>query len=240
MPPLVMLNVPPMSSSSLSCAVAGAAAEIGDRLLDLGEAHLVGVAHDRHDEAVRAADGDAHVHEVLVDDVVAVDLGVDGREFLQRGDARLDEEGHEAEPDAAMLLLERVAVFGTQRHRGRHVHLVEGGQHGGVVLRLLEAHRDGAAQARHLHALLALFERAGRLGGLSGRRAGRGGGAAEELEHVALGDAAILAGAGAEVLRLQAALLHDLGGRRHRARGRRHRRAVSRDGRRVRRSAAAG
>ena len=37
----------------------------------------------------------------------------------------------------------------------RHVDLVEGRQHGGGVLRVLEAARDGLAQPRHLHALLA-------------------------------------------------------------------------------------
>jgi hypothetical protein len=39
--------------------------------------HLVGIAHDRHDEALLGADGDADVVVVLVDDVGAVDLGVD-------------------------------------------------------------------------------------------------------------------------------------------------------------------
>ena len=40
---------------------AGAAGEVGDRLFDLGEAHELGVAQDRHDEALAAADGDADV-----------------------------------------------------------------------------------------------------------------------------------------------------------------------------------
>ncbi len=83
-----MLNVPPVRSSSFSCAVAGAPAEIGDRRLDPGEAQLVGVADHRHHQPGRAADRDAHVDEVLVDDVVAVDLGVDRRELLQRGARR--------------------------------------------------------------------------------------------------------------------------------------------------------
>ena len=66
----------------LQSAVAGTLAEIGDGALDLRETHLVGVAHHRHDQSICAADGDAHVDVVLVDDVVAVDLGVDGRERL--------------------------------------------------------------------------------------------------------------------------------------------------------------
>ena len=92
MPPLVMLNVPPVSSSSFSAPSRARLAEIGDRLLDLGEAHAVGIADHRHHQPARAADRDAHVDEVLVDDVVAVDLGVDRREFLQRGTHSLDEE----------------------------------------------------------------------------------------------------------------------------------------------------
>jgi hypothetical protein len=77
------------------------------------------------------------MHKVSIDKIVTVDLGVDGRELLQRGDAGLDEEAHKAEPNAAVLLLERVAVFRSQRHHRGHVHLVEGGQHSGGVLRLL-------------------------------------------------------------------------------------------------------
>ena len=52
-----------------SCAVARLARRGGDRLLDLGERQAIGVAHDRHDEALLRADRDADVAEVLVDDV---------------------------------------------------------------------------------------------------------------------------------------------------------------------------
>ncbi len=96
----------------LELPVPGAFAEVADRTLDLGEAHLLDVSHDRYDQPVRAADGDAHVDKVLVDDFVAVDLGVDGRELLQGGHAGAHEERHEAEPGAAVLLLERVAILG--------------------------------------------------------------------------------------------------------------------------------
>ena len=109
MPPLVMVKVPPCISSIVSVAVAGALANVGDRLLDLGERQAVGVAHHRHDQALVGADRDADVVVVLVDDVGAVDLGVDRRDLLQRLDARLHEEAHEAELDA-VLLLEEVAV----------------------------------------------------------------------------------------------------------------------------------
>ena len=55
-------------------AVAREAGEPRDLALELGERHAVGVAHDRHHQPALGADRDAEVHEVLVDDVVAVDL----------------------------------------------------------------------------------------------------------------------------------------------------------------------
>src|SRR5690606_32271511 len=55
----------------------------------------------------------------------------------------------------AVLLLKELLVLVAQVHHRLHVHLVEGGEHGGSVLRILEAAGDGLAQARHLHALFA-------------------------------------------------------------------------------------
>src|SRR3546814_1087342 len=75
----------------------------------------------------RSADGDADVVVVLVDDLVAVDLGVDRRQLLQRGERRLHEEAHEAELDP-VLLLAAVLVFVAQRHHRAHVHLGDGGR----------------------------------------------------------------------------------------------------------------
>ena len=82
-----------------------------------------------------------------------------------------------------MLLLEQVLVLAAQGHQRRHVDLVEGREHGGGVLRILEAPRDGLAQLGHFHAFFARSV----VGG--GRRAdgdGRGrGGAAAGLERAA-------------------------------------------------------
>ncbi len=99
-----------------------------------------------------------------------------------------------------MLLLERVLIGGADRHYLAHIHLVEGGQHGRGVLRLLQTLGDALAQPRHLHPLLALSARA-RAGWLSRNRGfGRGhrrrGGRSGRGEHVALGDAPVLAGRG--------------------------------------------
>src|SRR5690606_15371880 len=83
-------------------------------LLGLGEREPVGVLDDGHDQALLRRDGHADVVVVLVDDVVAVDLGVELRDQLQGVDHGLDEERHEAEPHA-VALLERLAVLLAQR-----------------------------------------------------------------------------------------------------------------------------
>ncbi len=88
MPPLVMLNVPPVRSSSFSAPSRAARPKSAIAASMPGEAELVGVADHRHHQPRWAADRDAHVDEVLVDDVVAVDLGIDRRELLQRRRSR--------------------------------------------------------------------------------------------------------------------------------------------------------
>ena len=64
----------------LQLPVTRALAIFGDGLLDAGEGQHVGIAQHRHDQALVGADRHADVVVVLVDDVVAVDLGIDGRE----------------------------------------------------------------------------------------------------------------------------------------------------------------
>ena len=123
----------------MSLFVCGSLGEVVDRLLDLGEAHPLGVPQHRHDQAAVAADGDADVEVVVVDDLVAVDLGVDLGALLERVDRRLDEERHEAELDA-------VRFFGTIRLcsprssiTADHVDFVERRQQRGVLLALRPA-----------------------------------------------------------------------------------------------------
>ena len=208
----------------LQGAVAGALAEVGDGLLDLGEAHAVRVAHHGNHEALLGAHRNAQMVIVLVDEVRAVDLGVDRRNLLEGLGAGLHEEAHEAEL-GAMLLLEDILVTGAQGHDLGHVDLVEGRQHGGGVLGVLEAARDGLAQLGHAHALFthAVVSRRWNAGDDGGQRSrgcdrasGHGG------EHVALQHLTALArtgdGVGGEVV-----VGGDLGGggrRRHRDGGR--------------------
>ena len=98
-----------------------------------------------------------------------------------------------------MLLFEGVLVTGAQGHDAAHVDLVEGRQHGGGVLRVLEAPRDGLAQPRHRHALLAILRR-WRAPERARHRRGRAAGAARAqwplrspIEDIALQDLAALA-----------------------------------------------
>ena len=72
-PPLVIVNVPPVSSSSVSWPSRARCRIPDHRLLDLAEAQLVGIAQHRHDQAALGRDGDADVVVLVIDDVVAVD-----------------------------------------------------------------------------------------------------------------------------------------------------------------------
>ena len=101
--------MPPVSSSIVSLPSWRALAEVGDLLLDVGQATAGRRRAGSAPPGRAAADRDADVEVAVVDDVVAVDRGVDDRIFLQRMHRRLDEERHEAELHA-VLLLEAVLV----------------------------------------------------------------------------------------------------------------------------------
>ena len=148
MPPLVIVNVPPSRSVTAILPSRAFFASSRDLLLDVGEAELVGVADDRHHQPLLGADRHADVVEVLVDDVGAVDAGVDQRERLECLDGGLHEHRHEPELDA-VLLLELLVVLRPQVHDRGHVGLVERGQRGGGVLRFEQPLGDPLADLRH-------------------------------------------------------------------------------------------
>jgi len=112
----------------------------------------VGVAQDRHHQPARRADRDADVVEAVVHDVVAVDRGIDLGKVPERLDRRLDEKRHETEAHA-VFLLEALAVARAQIHHRLHVHFVERGEDGRILLRLQQTLRDALAYARHGYAL---------------------------------------------------------------------------------------
>ena len=165
-----------------------------------GHAEPVAVADDGHHEALLRGDGHSDVVEVVLDDGVAVDLGVDRGHLLQGVHDRLGEEGHEAELDA-VLLHEVLLVPGPQRHHGRHVDLVEGGEERGGLLDRDEALGDALAKRRHRAPRLprGLRARPRRFPPQPWRRRAprRGAGAvAAASQHVALRHPAGLPGAG--------------------------------------------
>ena len=136
----------------------------------------------------------------MVDDVVTVQRRVHFRVALEGFHHRLHVEGHEAELDA-VLLLEDLAVLLAQLHDGRHVDLVESGQHGGGVLGLQQTLGDALAQTGHGHTLLgATGQRGNRCGshrsGSSRRSHGSLAQILDEGFHVFLGDTTTLASAG--------------------------------------------
>ena len=121
-----------------------------------------------HDEPGLGRDGDAHVHVVLVDDRVAVDLRVDDRDTALSAIARrLHEERHEAEL-ARRAPSRRVSFIRSRSAlHGRHVDLVE----------RREVRRRAAATSSRCSAMrlrrVDIFSRVSRAPG--GRRAARGG-----------------------------------------------------------------
>ena len=76
-PPLEMVKVPPLHLVHGQRAVLGALAAIAsDRLFDIGDGQLIGVADHRHDQAVRGGDRDRDVGVIVIDDLIAVDLAL--------------------------------------------------------------------------------------------------------------------------------------------------------------------
>ncbi|MNQ57715.1 hypothetical protein D3C85_718820 [compost metagenome] len=203
-------------------AVTGGLAQGADALFDARQRQGVGVAQDRNHQTLVGADGHADVVVVLVDDVRAVDLGVDGGQLAQGLNHGLGEEGHEAQLHA-VALLEDFLVLGAQGHDVGHVHLVEGGQLGGRVLGFLQATGDGLTQARHLHPLFARL-----VGARGDRRSSLGrsrSGGADGGDGVSLGDVALRT-RGRQRRRIQVVFRnHALNGRRQVSRSRRLSRA---------------
>lgn len=124
---------------------------VDDFFFDIGEGELIAVTDDWDHEALGSADGYTDVIEMVLDDVIAVDLGVDFRCELEGLDGGFDEEGHEAEFDA-VFFEEFFLVFFAGIHDGAHIDFVEGGEHGGFLFGGDEAFCDFFAQGGHFFA----------------------------------------------------------------------------------------
>ncbi len=138
------MKVPPCSSLQLELVVLRALAEVGDRLLDLGEAQAIGVADHRHRQALAAADRDADVVVVLVDDVGAADLARSpaGTSFSASIAAFTKKD---MKPSLMPYFSTKLSWYSLRSAMTpRHVDLVEGREQRGGLLRLDQALRDAS------------------------------------------------------------------------------------------------
>ena len=115
MPPFVIVNVPPVSSSICSAPLRARSPKSRIACSMAAKPLRLGVAQHGHDEPAVRRDGHADVEELVIDDVVAVDGRVQHRVLAQRLDRSFDEERHEAELDA-VLRRERLLIALAQRH----------------------------------------------------------------------------------------------------------------------------
>ena len=148
-PPLVMVNVPPSSSSGFSLSSCGACGEVGDaparfRRSSTARRRAAPARPAPCRRRRRCRCRNSCDRRCRVSRISALNCG----HCLERVDDRLDEERHEAELDA-VLFLERLLVLLAQREHRRHVDLVERRQQRGRVLRLDEPLGDGAPQQAH-------------------------------------------------------------------------------------------
>ena len=125
-------------------AVASPPGQFLDPALQVGQAERVRAPDHRHHEPALGAHRDAEMHLAMVDDVGAVDLGVDHGHIAERPDAGAAEQGHQPQIHAVPVA-ERFAVAPAGGQEGREIHLVERGEDGRGPLRLHEPLGDPAA-----------------------------------------------------------------------------------------------
>ena len=133
-------------------AVAGFTRQLLQLVFDVGKAQRFDVADRRHDQAVGRGDGKRDIHIVVIDQVFPVNMRVDVGHFEQNAGTGLCKQRHEPEFDA-IAGREALLIALPQGHDGRHVHLVERGQHSRFVLGADQAAGDGTAHTAHFPAL---------------------------------------------------------------------------------------
>ena len=96
-----MVNVPPRSSSTRELGRPGPRRQQRQLAGDLQDAHLIDVAHHRHDQAARRIDRHAQVDVLLVDDLLLlfVEARVEQRMLPQGQGHGLQHERHRRELD---------------------------------------------------------------------------------------------------------------------------------------------
>ena len=142
-------------------AVFGFHGVIHNRSFDFGNAHLVGIAQDGHNQAAWRTDGDTDVEIAVVHNVFTVYRSVHNGEFFQRSHRRFHEERHKAQLHA-VFFFKFFFVFCAQIHYRFHIDFVKRGQNGVFLLRSQQAFGNAGTQAAHRYALFGA--RAGRCG----------------------------------------------------------------------------
>lgn len=127
-----------------------------DFLFYIGEGELVAIADDGNHKAFGAPDGDADVVEMVLDNFVAFDLGIDFWDLLEGVDGGFDEEGHEAEFNA-VFFKKFVLVFFAGGHDCAHIDFVKGGEHGSFLFGGDESFGDFTTKGRHFFACNAVL-----------------------------------------------------------------------------------
>mmetsp|Transcript_11011 Transcript_11011/g.21817 ORF Transcript_11011/g.21817 Transcript_11011/m.21817 type:complete len:469 (+) Transcript_11011:192-1598(+) len=136
-------------------ALSGLRSVHGDGPLHLRETHRLRVPQHRHDEARGRGHSDRDVAVVPIDNLLGVPVndGIDRGHLPERSSGGGDERAHEPELDA-VLLDKGILVARPEFHEVAHVHLLEGGEHGGGVLCFLQTCGHALAHPGHLHAAL--------------------------------------------------------------------------------------
>ena len=155
-PPLLMVKVPPVSSSIRQAVVLGLFGKVTYLPLDLGKAEFLGTAQDRNHQPLAAADGHSDIAVIMVDDVTAVDGSVYQRKILQAGNRRPDKKGHESQPYPVFVGEFLTDLLARPFHL-RHVRFIEGGQQCHGLFGFQESCRYGSANGAHMDAALFLF-----------------------------------------------------------------------------------
>ncbi len=191
---------------------------------DIGNTHLVGIPQHRDDQSPFRGYGDADILIAVIDDIATIDGGIDCGKALQGLHRHLDEKPHKTQPGAAVYLGKLVLVLLAQIHDSVHIHLVEGGQHGGVLAHIQQALGDTGPHPGHGYPLfdavpgggphLLDFVQAFRRRCRGGRcRPGSRLGGDVEIDNVFLGDAAAASGP-LNLAQVDAFLVRQLAGRR--------------------------
>ena len=92
-PGFVIVNVPPSTSSGLSCLARARAARSADRPAQTQDIQLVGAFDHRNDEPLLQRDGDPEIDLFSVHDLVAIDRCVDDRNCAERVGRDLGDKG---------------------------------------------------------------------------------------------------------------------------------------------------